>query len=219
MDRYEVKITGVSGLLMHADNLQWAGEMKRWESDPENKKNSTAGDDRTPAFRWLGCLYHDAAHVGIPSDNLMTAIREGSTKVPTGKKGGSFKKQSQSGIVVDQVIWPLVTPAGLVRWPDCKALLSVLDYAEHEAAAQRLGFELFAKRAKVGMAKHVRVRPRFDTWEASGTVTVTDETITESILQKILDCAGMYCGLGDWRPSSKVSPGPWGRFVAEVSKR
>lgn len=219
MDRYNVKITGVSGLLMHADNLSWAGEMKRWESDPENKKLSVAGDDRTPAFRWIGCLYHDAASVGVPSDNLMTVIREGGIKVPTGKRGASFKKQSQSGIIVDQQLWPIVTSKGLVSWPACKALISEPSYEAHEAAAQALGFELFAKRATVGQNKHVRVRPRFDVWSAEGSVTVTDETITQAVLQRILDCAGTYCGLGDWRPSAKKAPGPWGRFIVEVSKR
>lgn len=215
--RYQVTLTGATGLIMHADDLTWRAQMERWGCDPENKKLSRPGDDRTPAFRWLGSLYHDATKVGIPSDNLMTALREGGSKVSVpGKKNLTYKKQSQSGIVVDQILWPVVTPKGQVSWPECKALLEEKDYEKHEAAALVMGFELFAKGAKVGMSKHVRVRPRFDQWSASGTVTVTDETITASVLQTILDCAGTYCGLGDWRPSSPKSPGPWGRFTAVV---
>ena len=91
------------------------------------------------------------------------------------------------------------------------------DYEVHEAAATALGFELFAKAAKVGMSKHVRVRPRFNAWSISGSITVVDETITGDILQLILEMAGTYCGLGDWRPSSPGKPGPWGRFRATTT--
>jgi hypothetical protein len=218
-DRYNVKLTGVSGLLMHFDNIQWADDMKKWETDSENKKNSVAGDDRTPAFRWLGCLYHDSKLIGIPSDNLMTAIREGGVKVPTGKRGGSFKKQSQSGILVDQQLWPIVTSKGTVSWPACAALLAEKDFEKHQKTALDLGFELFVRRVVIGTKKHIRVRPRFESWSIEGSVTVTDETITQSVLQRIFDCAGTYCGLCDWRPSAKMAPGPFGRFTAEVSKR
>lgn len=216
MERYNVTLTGESPLLMHADDLKWRGELERWLANPENKRASKAGDDRTPAWKWIGYCYHDGKHLGIPSDNLMTTLREGGAKVPTGKKGGTFKRQSQSGLVVNELLWPLVTTSGPVPWADVAALASESDYAQHEAAAQRLGFELFAKAAKVGMSKHVRVRPRFNTWQASGSITVFDDTITANILAVILEMAGTYCGLGDWRPSSPGKPGPWGRFRAEV---
>lgn len=218
MQTYQVRVIGESPLLMHADDLQWRGELERWLADPENKRSSKAGDDRTPAWKWLGYCYHDAAHVGIPADNIMTGLREGGAKVPTGKRGATFKRQSQSGLVVNELLWPLVTPRGVVPWGALAPLTTVKDYAEHEAAARAQGFELFAKGAKVGMSKHIRVRPRFDAWEASGTITAFDETITLDILRLILSVAGMYCGLGDWRPSSPSKPGPWGRFRAEVSR-
>jgi len=219
MERYSVTLASVTGLLMHADDLTWRAEMERWGADPENKKLSRPGDDRTPAFRWIGSVYHDREHVGIPSDNLMTALREGGSRVPVpGKRNLTYKKQSQSGIVVDQILWPIQTPKGVVPWAECRALAAVKDYEEHEAAAQRMGFELFAKGARVGQSKHIRVRPRFDSWTAFGTLTVTDESINEQVLGMILDAAGTYCGLGDWRPSSPKSPGPWGRFVATAVK-
>lgn len=217
-ETYAVTLTGASPLLMHADNLKWASDMEAWTADPENKRSSKAGDDRTPAWRWLGYCYHDGQHVGIASDNLMTMLREGGAKVPVpGKKNLTYKRQSQSGIVVNEMLWPLVTPKGLVPWASVAALRDEDDFAAHERAVSALGFELFGKRAKVGMAKHTRIRPRFDAWEASGTVTVFDETITQPVLQSILDMAGMYCGLGDWRPSAPSKPGPWGRFTATVT--
>ena len=215
---YEIHLVGATALLMHADNFTWAEVMKRWRLEPENKKLSTPGDDRTPAWTWMGSMYHDGDMVGIPSDNLMTAIREGASRVDTGKRGATFKRQSQSGIVVNEIMWPIVTPKGRVAWSDVEKLRDVDDFFEHETAAAKLGFELLSKRAKVGMAKHVRVRPRFAAWEATGTVTVFDETITSQVMEMIWTNAGRYAGLGDWRPSSPKSPGPWGTFTATVKE-
>jgi len=215
-ETYHVTLTGASPLLLHADDLAWRGQLERWTSDPENKRSSKAGDDRTPAWRWMGYCYHDDQYVGVAADNLMTMLREGGAKVPAGKKNLTYKRQSQSGLVVNEMLWPLVTPRGVVSWPTLAALIAQPDYAAHEAAAVSLGFELFAKSAKVGMSKHIRVRPRFNSWTVSGSITVFDETITQPVLQSILDMAGMYCGVGDWRPSSPSKPGPWGRFSASI---
>lgn len=77
MQDYIVTLTGKTPLLMHADSIEWADEMDRWKSNA-NKKGSRAGDDRSPAYRWLGCLYHDGTNVGVPNDNLMRALMEGS---------------------------------------------------------------------------------------------------------------------------------------------
>jgi hypothetical protein len=77
---------------------------------------------------------------------------------------------------------------------------------------------LFVKRARIGNAKHVRVRPRFDSWSVSGTLTVLDDSITTDVLERILTHAGAYAGVGDWRPSSPKSPGPFGRFTSTVKE-
>ena len=52
--KYAVTLTGESPLLMHADDLKWRSELDRWLANPENKRLSKAGDDRTPAWKWLG---------------------------------------------------------------------------------------------------------------------------------------------------------------------
>lgn len=218
MKRYNVSLTGASALLMHHDNIQWADMMKRWAMDPANKKGSVAGDDRSPAFRWIGNLYHDAGRIVIPSDNLMTVLREGGKRCPTGKRQGTFKAQTQSGILVDQIAWPLLIGGKEVPYAPFKALAGANepDFAVHEQAARDQGFELFVKRAPIGNAKHVRVRPRFDNWTCSGTITVVDETLTLDVLNNILTFAGAFAGIGDWRPSAPKSPGPFGRFTAEI---
>jgi hypothetical protein len=218
MKRYQVKLTGVSPLLMHHDNLEWERFMTQWKLDPANKKVSVAGDDRSPAFRWIGYLYTEAGRVVIPADNLMTVLREGGTKVSTGQGQKTFKAQTQSGIIVDQAAWSLCNNGKEVPYAPIKKLIDETDFEAHQRAIEGMGFELFVKRAKIGAAKHVRVRPRFDSWSTSGTLTVFDETITSQILQIILNMAGAYCGICDWRPSSPKAPGPFGKFSAEVQE-
>ena len=93
-----------------------------------------------------------------------------------------------------------------------------LDFQHHLEIVESLGFELLVKRAKIGQAKHVRVRPMFREWQVVAKVAVIDKSvsgITEEVLQRILDAAGAQCGLCDWRPSSRT-PGQFGRFTAEV---
>lgn len=214
---YLVSIQGATPLLFHYDNIQWAAKMAEWSSDPANKAKSVAGDDRSPAFRWIGCMYHDQGKVVLPSDNLMTMLREGGARCPTGKRGATFKRQTQSGMVVDAAGWPMVVAGKTIDFDPIAELIAEPDFAKHETFVRGLGFELFVKRARVGNSKHVRVRPRFNNWSAEGTVTVFDETITERVLTDIVMHGGMYAGLGDWRPSSPRSPGPFGKFTAKVT--
>ena len=216
--RYNVELRGLSPLLLHHDNLDWAEVMKKWASDPANKKGSVAGDDRSPAHRWIGNLYTEAGQIVMPADNLMTMFREGGSKCPTGKGQATFKRQTQSGILVDQSAWPIMVNGNAVPYAPLKALIEEPDFEVHKATAAGLGFELFVKRAKIGQAKHVRVRPRFDNWTVSGTVTVMDDMITVDVFRNILSFAGMYAGLGDWRASAPKSPGPFGRFEASCSE-
>lgn len=216
---YRVKLHGETPLLLHGDNLEWRAQMMEWRSNPENKAKSVAGDDRTPAWTWIGGLYHDEKHVGIPSDNMMSALREGGAKVSVpGKKSLTYKRQSQSGLVVNEILWPLVTPKGAIKWDAIEPLLSCAEFATHCESAHRLGFDLFAKSARIGQSKHVRVRARLAAWEASGTITAFDETITASVLLSILTISGRLCGIGDWRPSSPRAPGPYGTFTVAIEE-
>jgi hypothetical protein len=217
MEQYQVSINGLTPLLMHHDNISFSETVQAWCKDPANKGNSTAGDDRTPPWTWIGYLYHDTKVVGMPSDNLMTMLREGGAKVM--KKGKeTFKKQTQSGIMLDQQQFQLFIGDDPVSMEQIKPLAGNTDFTKHIKVAEDMGFELLVKRAVIGRAKHVRVRPMFRQWRLEGSLTVLDEElsgITGEILQTIFDQAGALCGLGDWRPSSGSS-GTFGRFEAIV---
>lgn len=221
MQQYRITLTGTSPLLMHHDNLDWADEMTAWKNNPDNKKLSIAGDDRTPAFRWLGCCYHDGQQLAMPQANIMRAIMEGGTQVPVpgGRGGKTFKAQTQSGMGSNATsYWPLTLADGrTVPWSAVDELKTEPDFNNHRARVADLGFSLLVKRALINKSsKHVRVRPQFDTgWTLTGTLFVWDEQITRDILATILDYAGRFKGLGDWRPGSKT-PGPYGMFSAEI---
>jgi hypothetical protein len=195
--------------------------MDAWKNDPANRKGSKAGDDRSPAFRWLGALYHDGQVIAVPSDNLMRAFMEGGAMVPVpgGKSGKTFKAQTQSGMLVEGTHWPLhVNGGNTVPVASVMALRTEKQFEVHQERVGKLGFGLHIKRAKIGQSKHIRVRPIFETWATQGTVRVWDDQITAEALQQIVTYAGLYKGICDWRPGGKT-PGPYGMFGATVREQ
>lgn len=217
MKQYAITLEGLTPLLMHNDNIAFTEKVKAWSQDPANKSNTVAGDDRTPAWSWIGYTYHDGHKLGMPSDNLMTMLREGGAKVP--KRGKeTFKKHTQSGISLDQQQFDLYVDGALVPVEPIEALIGESDFVTHISEVEKLGFELNVKRAAVGKSKHVRVRPMFRRWALQGSLTVIDEEmsgLTQPLLESVLRMSGAMCGLGDWRPSSPGS-GTFGRFQPTV---
>lgn len=219
MNSYQVEITGTSPLLLHNDNIAFADILKKWREVPANKALSVPGDDRSPAFSWLACLYKDEANVNVvmPADNLMRCLMEGGASVPTGKGQKTFKAQTQSGLLMREAAWPLMIDGRALSCAPFDALTTELDFSVHEQVAKDHGFVLFVKRAKIGSSKHVRVRPKFYRWGCRGVIDVQDQQLTLPVLQTILTFSGQYKGLGDWRPSGRT-PGPFGMFSATVKK-
>lgn len=220
MRTYNVTLIGKTPLLMHHDNIEWADFMDAWKSDPGNKKGSKAGDDRSPAWRWLGCVYHDGKQLAIPQANIMKSLMEGGAMVPVpgGKNGKTFKSQTQSGMMSVEPFWQLRIGGNPIAWAGLEALKDQQSFSEHKSAARALGFELLVKRAAVGASKHVRVRPQFAAgWQAVGSIAVWDEQITDQALSDIFEYAGQYKGIGDWRPGAPKKPGPYGTFEAKIA--
>jgi len=221
MQQYEIIVTGNNPLIMHKDNLVFTEKIKAWCKEPENKIHSVPGDDRTPPWRWIGYTYHDTKHLGVSSDNLMTMMREGGAKVLVGKGKLTFKKQTQSGILIPSQQWDLYVGGKLVPIAPISDLIGEMDFLKHIQIAEEYGFELSVLRARVSSSKHIRVRPMFRDWVLKGSLMVTDEElsgITEGVLNLILKQAGSLVGLCDWRPSSSKSGGRFGTFSSEVTK-
>jgi hypothetical protein len=220
MRTVRVELESKMPCLQHADNIEWADLMEEWKNDPGNKAMSKAGDDRTPPWRWIGCLNSDdpeKGKVSVPSENVMRCLMDGAAQVPTGKGRTTFKSQSQSGIVSEDFHWSFLNHGKPVLMAEIQKMKKLKSFKEHQHVVQDLGFSLFVKRVKIGDSKHIRVRPRFDKWSAVGNLIIVDDAITDKVLKNILDISGRLKGLFDWRPSAPKSPGPFGTFSAEFT--
>lgn len=211
---FSFRLVGHQPLLMHADDIWQADELSEWRKAPENKNQSKSGDDRSPAWTWQTYLYSDGENVAMPSANIMVALRTAGTQlILKGKK--TYKELTQSGLLIVDEYCRFLCGGKEVPLAKINALRGE-SFTDQSKAVQKLGFSLFAKRARIGQAKHVRVRPRFDDWSVEGQITVISRDINEDVLRQIFGFAG-NCGLGDWRPACKT-PGPFGMFQSELTK-
>jgi hypothetical protein len=209
-------IKGMSSLLMHADNVESSDGLQEWRKDPDNKNISKAGDDRSPAWTWQTYLYSSGGKVAWPYANLMVCLRQAAAQVIL-KNRKTYKELSQSGLIPVGEYMGFTTSGKEITTESLKAMRA-MSFAEQTKAVRELGFALDVRRAKIGKAKHVRVRPRFDAWELTGSLEVIMPELTADVIKTIFGIAGNV-GLGDWRPGCST-PGPFGRFdsVVKISK-
>lgn len=213
--QYHFQLVGQTPLIMHWDNIEWADQMEEEVSriKQKDKANFRAGDDRCPPHRWKGCTYNDGKHIALPNDNLRSCLLKAGARIELkGKK--TYKELTQCAILFDDLFVPLFVNGEQIEWSRVEAIEGT--FSDQARAAKALGFKLFVKRATIGQAKHVRVRPYFDSWSAEGTITVVDEQVNGEILDRLWQIAGLYIGCCDWRPASPRSPGPYGRFGATI---
>jgi hypothetical protein len=200
---------------MHADDVEAATLLDEWRKDPANKNFSVKGDDRSPGWTWQTYLYrNEDGKVAMPADNVMVALRQAGAKMIL-QRQTTFKAITQSGLLMTEETLEFtnggreISIASFVENRDEK-------FADQKKRAEKAGFELFVKRAPIGTAKHVRVRPMFRSWVVNGTVQIMAPEITFDKLQTLFEMAGNV-GLCDWRPGCKT-PGRHGMFEATVTK-
>lgn len=211
--RVQFDLTGSTALLMHQFNIEGQELLKEWREDPANKNQSKKGDDRTPPWTWQTYLYNDGNHVTMPHDNLMGALLKGGAQVTLkGKK--TYKELSQSAIFIEQEFMDFRVGNTKIKMADITAMADK-SFREQAVAVTKLGFRLFSKGVSVNNARHIRVRPRFDTWAIQGTAMISSDDMKFEALQQIFGFAGA-CGLGDWRPGTKGRPGSYGQFKSRL---
>lgn len=211
---YKFELTGETPLLMHQDSVETSDIlMESRKEDKKAKRESRPGDDRFPAWTWQGYLYSDGASIVMPATNVMTCIRQGAARKIL-EKSRTYKEASQSGMLIITEFCEFVVNGKVVSMEPILAMRGK-SFADQSRLVEKLGFQLFVKRAAIQRAKHVRVRPRFNEWAVRGEIRVLDEQIiTAPVLRDLLDLAGRV-GIGDWRPGCKT-PGPYGMFKAKV---
>lgn len=218
MANLEFEINGTTPLLVHADNIDGADQLDQWRKNPQNKGLSRAGDDRSPAWTWLTYLYvDDDRRLAIPQENIMAALVRAGSYVSIGRNK-TLKRSASSGLHIPQERLPLLVNGKPVdTTPFSEAMLSAT-FDQYKGMAAAVGIELWSKRAKIGQAKHVRVRPKIKKWSIVGRLDIRLPEFTEDVVRELFAIAGRRVGLGDWRPDSPKSPGPYGQFTATVRK-
>lgn len=221
MNTYEFTIKGATPLIMHADDLEKAELIEKWQKDPANKNATRAADDRCPPWGWKARLYYHGGRVVMPSDNLMPCLRTAGAqfKMGQGKRGKTFKSETQAGLVFLDDGYPLIVKGNEISADAIDAIDGT--FAEQKAAFEELtsgGAKLDMRGARPNTTRHIRVRPFFYDWSFVGRVHVVDAVLTGEILEAIFQFAGDKVGLGNWRPSAPSKPGPYGRFTASLAE-
>jgi hypothetical protein len=206
-------------------SVEWQDRVSAWIADGANKGISKPGDDRTPAWGWLGRLYYDGGLIVMPADNLNACFADAGRCIPLGK--GTYQRVVCAGMQVKEFYWPMMVDGKTIKSQQFLDLIDKGDTKEdhqkrHCSLASKNGFDLWPKHAalgdgKGGVKKVIRVRPRFNKWSLQGTIDVFDDRLTPDIVKQILTFAGTRVGLGDWRPSAPKKPGHYGLFDVEIS--
>jgi len=125
-------------------------------------------------------MYRDKdGKIAIPSINLLSSLRKAATdyKVP-GKARKTFRDLIFSGVQFASAYIPL----------NCNG-------TKPEKA-----WEIDLQPVNIQRAKIIRARPRFDEWSLSFQMEIVDDLIQPKVLQDMLESAGRFIGLCDYRP-------------------
>jgi hypothetical protein len=99
--------------------------------------------------------------------------------------------------------------------PMARSSVFCLNHARLEYEGPRQADEMwqeeqfrFSRIVKVGTARVVRMRPKFDNWSCVAELNVETTLINPARIDEWMRVAGTQIGLGDWRPQ-------YGRFTAQ----
>jgi hypothetical protein len=136
-------------------------------------------------------LYLDEKKVQLPSVYIKNSITEASKQFKIVGKG----KSTYSKLVASTV--------------DIEPFMIELDAGKYEV------FRISAVNPMT-KGRMMTERPRFNKWKASFEIILNDAAIPVSVMNEILEHAGRYVGIGDWRPEKK---GMFGKFMIVSFKK
>jgi len=93
-----------------------------------------------------------------------------------------------------------------------KIVASTVDVSPNMIELESGKYEVFRISAvnPVTKGRMMTERPKFNTWKAEFEIIANDPAVPISVLNEILEHAGKYVGVGDWRPEKK---GMFGKFM------
>lgn len=171
-------IKGVAPFIMHnGRGADPQDPVTKWAKSGTKKQGKQDADHEAIAEKeYILSAYADENNVPyIPADVIYAAIINGAKK---DKQGPAAK----AGIMI-------VSPGDL-------------NYEGPTTIAELYKDEKFVLRkpAKIGQKKVVRTRPIFENWSATFTVEFDESVIGKDDVQRAVEQAGKFCGVGDWRP-------------------
>lgn len=188
MKTLQVRWNGLSPLLMHsAVGVNPTHPLSILCKKLTAKRQKTEEDQiELMRLKWLLAIYHDL-EVGpfIPAENIEATIREAAKKTKRGK-------DTKAAIFVGPDRCPLIYDGPR----DVDSL-----YADERYRDVRDGV--------IGQARVLVSRPRFNHWAVEFNLDFDPTIFDEEVLLGIMDTAGQYIGLCDYRPR-------YGRFESAV---
>jgi len=147
-------------------------------SDLDNG-NSKRGKQHDPEKEAAAAVYRDAeGNIVVPMLNVLSALRKAAVDFRVAGKGKkTFKDYIYAGIRIEPMEIPLeYEPNGDKPWAvDLRPVV-------------------------VNRSRVMRARPRFDKWALEFMVQIVDPIISADSFGAILEAAGRYVGLCDFRP-------------------
>jgi hypothetical protein len=177
---YEVRIVGVRPLLMHRPRL----------TDMRSRRRS---EIPSPEQEAREALYTDGDLIVVPSLNVKAMLRDAGRNYKIPQRKATYAAYIRAGIDIDPSPYiPLLNPKTNQPYTVSKAEWKV-DIRLVNVQGNRI----------------LRARPRFDDWALEFYIVNLDPGLLKmNMIRKILEDAGRFYGLGDFRPE-------FGRFKVE----
>jgi hypothetical protein len=175
-------------LMKNGQTVDPLNKFAKASKEISSKRKKTDADQlELRKIDFMGALYVDSSGAPcIPANVLEAAIIAGAKKSKQGPK-------AKAGMFVES--------------------LAPLEYEGPRTADELYGDGngpfVDVSPVKVGQAKVMRCRPKFDTWSLEVDLQYDDTMCNKSEVEQWLRDAGSQCGIGDWRPRH-------GRFTAEL---
>lgn len=188
----QLKITGVSALLLHSDRLSNPLDSMTKAHKLLTSKRKKTDQDQIDIARseFLSSLYPAPESMGIcvPSAMVRAVLVGGAKKV---KMGTEVKTGTM--IVEDWVKLSYKGPS------TPEELWNNPDYVD-------------VRGVKVSTSRIMRYRPKFPVWSLNVSILFDDLVLTGEQIKNCMEIAGKYVGMGDYRPEKS---GTFGRFIVE----
>jgi hypothetical protein len=185
-DTITMRLTGLRPLLMHSGRLcdpldPISTDLARLTG---KRLKTTADHEEISRIEWFGGLWLDQGYACIPAEAIEATFISGARLQRRGP-------QAAAGLQVEG-------PAMLRH----EGPIDVDELWHHQSFRLRVP-------VRVGSARTMRTRPRFDAWSVEFNATFLPSLLSRAQIAEIFAFSGYVRGLGDWRPK-------FGRFQAEV---